>query len=248
MANREDDVNYDDTNSDEMFEEIDGLLKEHGIGTATISDVLDASGERNRVLSPELRLLGGKSDGVVHGAAITVQWHQVRKGPAITEPGPSTWVEVRDFVVPDVTDGRRCVYVAGSGELMRNAAMLGGLSVTYLTGNLGFEAVVAGGAVRDRRIVENAVAPVIGTSYVPIDSQGAFEATGKQGFCIVDGVMVQNGDWIFIDGDGVIIVPRRIVIDVLAKCAEIEDTESDIFRRLAQGQRLPDLIDTIGRI
>ena len=231
-----------------LFHRIELILESVDVGTATISDVLDARGERNHVLSPSIRPLIGPIERTVHGSAATVQWDLVRKGPAITAPGPSTWTEVRDFIVPGIDDGSKHVYVAGSGPLMKSAAMLGGLSTTYLLETLRFEAIVAGGAIRDRRVVASSRSPVVGTGFVPVDSQGAFRASAENGFCIVDGIIVRSGDWVFIDGDGTVTVPRAIVLDVLEQCAAIEQTEEQILRRVSAGERLPDLIDCIGRI
>lgn len=223
-------------------------IREHGIGTPTISDVLDALGIRECVLDSRLGFLNSAPTTVVHGAAYPVRWHPVRKGPAITAPGPSTWEEVRNFIVPELTDGRGQVYIAGSGPLMTDAAMLGGMSTTYLSRNLRFEAIVLGGAIRDRKIVQHVPTAVVGSGFIPIDSQGAFEAVSDVDHCIINGVVVHRGDWVISDGDGTVIIPRARLDEVLEKCAEIEKTEENMLGQIRDGAYLPELIDTIGRI
>lgn len=220
----------------------------HGIGTPTISDVLDAIGIRGGVLDSRLGFLNSEPGTLIHGAAYPVRWHPVRKGQDITSPGPSTWEEVRDFIVPELTDGRGQIYIAGSGPLMTDAAMLGGMSSTYLSQNLNFEGIVLGGAIRDRKIVQHLPITVVGTGFIPVDSQGAYEAESDVDDCIISGVVVRRGDWVISDGDGTVIVPRARLEEVIDMCAQIENTEESVLGQIRSGAYLPELIDTIGRI
>lgn len=223
-------------------------IREHGIGTPTISDVLDALGIRGCVLDSRVGFLNSAPTTLIHGAAYPVQWHPVRKGPTITAASPSTWEEVRDFIVPELTDGRGQIYVAGSGPLMTDAAMLGGMSTTYLSQNLQFEGIVLGGAIRDRKIVQHLPTAVVGTGFIPVDSQGAFEAVSDVEHCIISGVVVNRGDWIISDGDGTVIIPRARLEEVLDRSAAIENVEEDMLGQIRSGAYLPELIDTVGRI
>jgi len=232
----------------DLHSSVELRIREHGIGTPTISDVLDALGIRGCVLDSRLGFLNGTPTTVVHGAAYPVRWHPVRKGPAITAPGPSTWEEVRNFVVPELTDGRGQVYIAGSGPLMTDAAMLGGMSTTYLSQNLRFEAIVLGGAIRDRKVVQHIPTAVVGSGFIPVDSQGAFEAVSDVDHCIINGVVVHRGDWVISDGDGTVIIPRAKLEEVLERCAEIEKTEELMLGKIRNGAYLPELIDKVGRI
>lgn len=232
----------------DLHSAIEKKILDHGIGTPTISDVLDAMGIRGCVLDSRLEFLNSAPSTLVHGAAYPVRWHPVRKGPTITAPSPSTWEEVRDFIVPELTDGRGQIYVSGSGPLMTDAAMLGGMSTTYLSQNLKFEAIVVGGAIRDRKVVQQIHTAVIGTGFIPVDSQGAYEAESDVEDCIISGVVVKRGDWIISDGDGTVIVPRARLEEVLDRCAEIENTEENMLGQIRNGAYLPELIDTVGRI
>jgi regulator of RNase E activity RraA len=226
---------------------VDRIIKVAGITTCTVSDVLDAMGIANSVLDVGIRRVAGAS-GMFHGAAYPVEWVPNRKGPQITAASPSTWTQVRDFLVPELVDGTGRVYLAGSGALIRDAALAGGLSCTYLAQQLRFEGIVLGGAVRDRDVVTGLSTPVLATGYVPVDTQGSYRVASVGGSCLVANVLVSNGDWVFADDNGVVIVPASRLSEVLAAAERIESVEQGILDRLAAGERLPDIVDSLGRI
>lgn len=226
---------------------VDLIVKTAGITTCTVSDVLDGLGIANSVLDVDIRRVAGTS-GLFHGAAYPVEWVPNRKGQRITAASPSTWTQVRDFLVPELADGAGRVYLAGSGVLTRDAALAGGLSCTYLAQQLRFEGIVLGGAVRDRDVVTRLSTPVLATGYVPVDTQGGYRVASVGGSCLVANVLVRNGDWVFADDNGVVIVPADRLSEVLDAAERIESVERDILGRIAAGERLPDIVDSLGRI
>ncbi|WP_221351110.1 RraA family protein [Streptomyces beigongshangae] len=222
-------------------------VHEHGVSTPAVADVLDALGITNRVLDPRLHRVSG-DHRMFFGAAYTVSWVAVRKGASIVAASPSTWQEVRDFLVPQVIDGRGMVYVAGSGPLVTDAALAGGLSTTYLLEQLGFEGMVLGGAVRDRDVVGQSTRPVVASNFVPTDTQGAYRVESVGSTCLIDHVLVRTGDWVLSDGNGTVVVPAARLHEVLAAATATGRTEQDVLRRIRAGERLPGIIDEVGTI
>jgi len=227
--------------------EVDRVVTAAGITTCTLSDVLDGLGLANAVLDVDIRRVAGAS-GMFHGEAYTVEWVPNRKGPHITAQSPSTWTQVRDFLVPELTEGTGRVYLAGSGPLIRDAALAGGLSCTYLAQQLRFSGIVLGGAVRDRDVVNQLTTPVLATGYVPVDTQGGYRVASVGGSCVVANVLVQTGDWVFADDNGIVVVPAERLSEVLELAVGIESVEQSILDRMAAGERLPDIVDSLGRI
>ncbi|WP_261566769.1 RraA family protein [Frankia gtarii] len=218
-----------------------------GTSTCTIVDVLDGLGLAESVLPPGLR---ARTDAVelTFGIAYTVSWVPVHKGGRIHDPSPSTWQQVREFLVPDVRDGHEMVYVAGAGDVLTHAALAGGMSLTYLLEQVGFKAAVLGGAVRDEAIVRALTRPVVASNAIPTDTQGSYRvaATGTQ--CRIGDVRIHTGDWVFIDGNGIVVVPDEHVEEVLRRAAEVERVEAEILARVRAGERLPEIVDAGGRI
>ncbi|HEY6798668.1 MAG TPA: hypothetical protein VI248_28655 [Kineosporiaceae bacterium] len=227
--------------------EVERVVRSSCLSTATVSDVLDGLGIGNAVLPARLRRFCG-GERMFHGSAYTVSWVPTRKGPDITAAGDSTWHQVRDFLVPDVEDGRGLVYVSGAGPLVTEAALAGGLSCTYFTAQLRFEGVVLGGAVRDAAAVGRLERAVVASNLVPADSQGAYRVDDVGGRCVIGSVLVTTGDWVFSDLNGTVLVPAERLDDVLDAAVGIESSERRISERVAAGERLPHVVDTIGRI
>lgn len=230
-----------------LHDGITAFLTESRVSTCAIMDALDGLGVPNAAL--DSRLTGrSAATAIVCGAAYPVSWAAVRKSSRITDPGPSTWSEVRDFVVPGVTDGRGQIYVAGAGPLITEAALAGGISLTYLIESLRFEGVVLGGAVRDREVVESLPSAVVASNFIPTDTQGSYRVVAYGSACLIGQTLVTRGDWVFHDGNGTVIVPKDLLGPVLAAAAEIEANESLVIAEVRAGRSLPELIDEIGQI
>jgi regulator of RNase E activity RraA len=230
-----------------LFETAGSTIRQARISTCTIADVLDGLGVSAAVLHSGLTRVAGGT-GLFFGQALPVRWAPVRKGTSITAASPSTWQQVRDFLVPEITNGRGLVYVAGGGPLITDAALAGGLSATYLSRVLGFEGAVLGGAIRDREVVGASGLPVVASGFVPSDTQGAYRVASVGQLCVIENVVVNSGDWILSDSNGTVVVASELLPEVLRRASEIEATEQAILRRIEAGERLPDIIDHVGRI
>ncbi|MHB8623862.1 MAG: RraA family protein [Sulfuricaulis sp.] len=215
------------------------------LNSGTISDVLDGI-QVSGTLPGVLRRLSGRPGPVV-GRAYTVQWAQVRKGRHISEPQPSTWEQIRNFLTPDLKKANGLVYVGGAGDVLTEAALAGGLSATYLQ-KVGFEGIVLGGAVRDASILDDLSIPVIGTNFIPTDTQGAYRVAAIGASCRVGEIVINTGDWIVSDTTGTVVIPSSRAEEVVERALEIERLEEQILERLARGERLPEVIDDLKRI
>ena len=215
------------------------------INSSSVADVLDALGVHG-VLTSRLRRVSG-DDRLVIGRAHTVRWVPARKTGRILAPQPSTWSQVRGFLVPELSDGRGLVYVAGSGPLCTEAALAGGLSTTYFQ-ELGFEGMVLGGAVRDAEMLRALSIPVVASNFIPTDTQGSYAVAETGTSCVIDNVVVHTGDWIVADGSGVVVVPARLFAEVRERAAAIDRTEETILERIRKHEPLAAVIDELGRI
>lgn len=229
-----------------MREIIDDLISKNLISTCTIVDVLDGLQITNKVITSKVSRVTSNKDIVV-GKAYTVSWTKVRKSNEITKGRNSTWEEVRDFVLPSIEKSDREVYVSGGGELIENEALLGGLSSTYLK-NINFEGAVIGGALRDYNLLSKLNFPVDATGYSPIDTQGAYRVDSIGQVCVINNVVINTGDWVFSDMNGVVIVPQEYIEKVISMSITIEEKESGILKQIREGKKLSEIVDSVGRI
>lgn len=229
------------------YEKVESLLRGVDLSTCAITDVLDGMGVTSAVLPDRLRHRCGPPT-LVYGTAYPVSWVEVRKQASIHAPSPSTWQQVRDFLVPEVSDGRGRVYVAGAGDLLTHAALAGGMSTTYLLEQVGFHAVVLGGAVRDRAVVETMRRPVVASNFIPTDTQGAYRVASTGVECRIGDVRIVAGDWVFTDGNGTVVVADDVVLEVLDRAVTVERAEARVMEQVRAGRPLYEIVDEGGQI
>lgn len=216
------------------------------IRSSTIADVLDGLGIWG-VLPPEI-IKQNKTSKIVIGRAHTVRWGPVRKRENIKAASPSTWDEVKDFLLPNVETGKGKVYVAGvENGLLQSLALAGGLSTTDFHSRQ-FEGVILGGAVRDAHVTNTLNLPIWATNYTPADTQGNYRVVEIGTWCRIGEVMITTGDWLLADETGCVVIPEKYAEEVFSKALAIEETEKEIEQRMLRGERLFDVVNDIGRI
>ncbi len=214
--------------------------------TPTLADVLDTFGVWG-VLDSNIVPMNDLT-GPVFGSAYTVRWAPVRKPRDIMAAQPSTWDDVKSFLVPEVTCGRGKIYVGGvDNGLLTELALAGGFSAAdfHLRG---FEGVILGGAIRDAHVIKQLKLPIWATNFTPADTQGNFKVSEAGTTCSILGVTIKTGDLIVADASGCVVVPQELINDVLTRAFEIEQKEKIIFDRVAAGEVLWDIVHDLGRI
>lgn len=216
-------------------------MLDSGLSSANVSDVLDRF---NVYGALNHQLVGLNHTRRFIGEAYTVRWVQNRKGSDIHQRQPSSWEQVSKFLVPELSngEGRGKVYVAGAGPLLSELALAGGLSSTYVATNLNFNAMVLGGAVRDSDVVNELSMPVVGSNFIPVDTQGSYAVAETGTSCVIDQVEVHTGDIVLGDHDGLVVIPKAIARDVLAQALELVAAERSLMEKIKAGINLPELI------
>lgn len=216
-------------------------LKEvsRGLSASALADALDGQGIWGCIHPRVRRLNPGKN--VLFGQAYTVHWAPTRKTQDIKAPGPSTWSEVEGFLAPQVSRGEGMVYVGGSGRLVTEMALAGGLSCSYFE-KIGFEGVVLGGAVRDATLITSLGIPVFASNFTPADTQGAYRIASVGQTTTIQSLVIRTGDWLFGDDSGVVVIPDALVDAVFEKALEIERVDASILKRINIGESLHDIV------
>jgi regulator of ribonuclease activity A len=156
---------------------------------APVCDLCDAFPDRVQVLDPVFRSFGGSA--AFFGQAETVRTHEdnSKVRDAVLEPG----------------DGRVLV-VDGGGSLKRS--LLGGDLAGKAAAN-GWAGVIVNGAVRDLAELETASLGVLALALIPMKTEK--RGLGARGEPVaLPGALVNPGDWIYADRDGVIIAAEPL--------------------------------------
>jgi regulator of RNase E activity RraA len=106
---------------------------------------------------------------------------------------------------------------------------------------LGAVGVVADGGMRDGSVLAQMSLPVFARASAPPPSPRSLLAAGVQEVVGCGGVMVEPGDVVVADGNGVAVIPRHLADEVARKGLEQEDVEIWIKAQIAQGAKLAGL-------
>jgi regulator of RNase E activity RraA len=116
----------------------------------------------------------------------------------------------------------------------RSCGGLGDIMVAALAAR-GAAALVTDGAMRDGEAIAAGSLPVFCDGVAPAPSNRALLAAGVQEVIGCGGVLVEPGDLIVGDPDGVVVVPRHLASRVAREGKELEDVEAWIKAQILQG-------------
>jgi 4-hydroxy-4-methyl-2-oxoglutarate aldolase len=211
-----------------MFDRI-----EQELYAPVISDSLDSLGYRNCAMSHRIRPL--REDFVFSGRARTVSWMDVfapDKNPYEVE------IEFMDKLRPGdvvVTNTDAPLRNAPWGELMSTAARARGA-----------RAAVIDSCVRDVKKIFALNFPVFATAIAPLDSNGRGRVVAYDVPVQCGGVLVNTGDLIMGDYDGVVVIPKKIEKEVLELAFDKSKKENVTREELLEGKLLRQVYDKYG--
>ena len=135
------------------------------------------------------------------------------------------------IVLPDGAD------VAGVGGLMATAMKFRGLT-----------AAVVDAGVRDTPQIRRIQFPVFGRGIVPSTSINHYRFAGADVPVTCAGVLVNPGDIVVADEDGVAVVPRAKAAEVLKRAQQLDDTEHRMYPFIEKFRSLKEAVAKFGRI
>ena len=206
---------------------------EKNLYTAVMSDSLDQLGVRGQAMREYLRPIHSRC--TCAGWARTIACSDVYHTPA----DPYTIeIEAVDSFLPGE------VAVIGTKNSLRNAPW--GELLSTAARARGARGAIVDGLVRDVRKIEEIGFPVFASGIKPVDSMGRGIVTAYNVPVECGEVVVSPGDFIFADFDGVVVVPREIVKDVIALATDKVQRENNSRRELQQGNYLRDVYNKYG--
>ena len=221
-----------DTSAVSVETELFDALK-HELYTAVISDVLDGLGYRNQAMDTTLRPV--YASAVVVGRAHTVlstDVYAIPTDPYTAEIAAIDSLQPNDVLVAATNHSQRTCFW---GELLSTAARARGA-----------RGAVVDGHVRDVRQITAMQFPVFATGMRPVDSLGRGLVIQHQQPVTCGGVLVRPGDIVFGDVDGLVVIPREVEQEAIARAREKVAGENRVRQELERGDRLRDVFDRYG--
>ena len=190
-----------------------------------LCDVLDQMGYRNQALSNAI--MGLNDATVIFGPAFTSIGTEVYSMPE----DPLT---AQCKVVDQLGEDEIYVLVTRGNY---NCAVFGELFATAVKGRKG-AGVLLDGYARDMKALKEMNFPVFFRGKDPKTSKGRCEINECQIPVTLDGVTINPGDYIFGDIDGVVIIPKDVIDEVIDRALESIEKENEVRSRLTNGSSL----------
>ncbi len=200
-----------------------------------VCDVLDTLGLRDQAMHQRLRPLDPENCIIV-GRARTFRWmetdYTVDDDPYGLEIEAMDSLKLADVAVHSTDHAGTN---APWGELMSTVARRNGAAGCLCDSN-----------IRDCRRIIALGFPVFYTGIRPLDSMGRGRLMAYDVPIRCGGVLVRPGELVFADFDGVVVIPRAVEDEVLAKAFEKAGKENDSRRDLFAGDTLRAVFDRYG--
>jgi len=215
---------------DELFR----FVREH-LYVAAVCDILDALGLRRQAMHQRLRpLLDDRRHCGFVGRARTFRWMET------------------DYVDPDDPYGLEIEAMdsLGAGDVVVHSTDPGGTNAPWgelmstVAQRNGAVGCVCDSQIRDcNRILELGF-PVYYAGIRPLDSLGRGRVMAYDVPVRCGEVLVNPGELVFADFDGVVVVPRDVEAEVLTRAREKAGRETASRRELRAGKTLREVYDT----
>lgn len=182
--------------------------------TGAVNDVLREMCILDQALPPEIMPL--RDEMVVAGFAFTIR--------SSADPTLGGELELRVKMLDDLRPNMVCVWNANG---LDRASHWGGV-MTRASRKRGVRGAIIDGGIRDTKDILDQKFPIW---YRYRTSNGALsrcKITHYQAPVAIEGVIVKPGDLILADIDGALVIPRKIVEEVLERAETIERNEGEI--------------------
>ena len=202
--------------------------------TGAVADILDEKGFRRQCLGKELRpiLPEKRAAGFAFPAL----------GEATADVGYDCRADILKFLsaIPGesmvVFDPGHEKVCAAWGEFM-----------ALVVRNRGCRGVVVDGPIRDTAMIVQAQFQIFGTGFWPVSSVGRWRPVHCGQPIVMHGVEIRPGDLVLGDIDGVVVVPRPLVEEVLMAAEECYRAERSMKEELRAGKSMDEVFAKYGR-
>jgi 4-hydroxy-4-methyl-2-oxoglutarate aldolase len=198
------------------------------LAASVISDILDALGFRDQVMRASIRPL--YPEALVVGRAMPVLFAEVFEVP---EKPYQMEIEVVDSLRADD------VLVAYAPATAKSA-LWGGILSTAARAR-GARGVVVEGMTRDVKQITDMAFPVFASGVSPLDAKGRLRVFAYRCAIECGGVLVEPGDIIFGDTDGVVVIPQDVALETIHEALKKLEAGRLTAEELTKGTLLRDV-------
>ncbi|MCD6047101.1 MAG: proA [Gammaproteobacteria bacterium] len=196
--------------------------KLQNLDTAEISDALDACGIEGALL----KIKPAASSVKLVGEAFTVQY-------APYEAQPTEYKNAGDYI--DEVPAGAVVVLDNQG---REDCTTWGDILTQVSLAKGIAGTVIYGAIRDVALIRELRYPVFSKNIYMRSGKNRVHKIAQQCPLNIEGIVINPGDIIVGDDNGVLVIPRAHLDEVIQKAENIKRTEQAIINSVKNGEKL----------
>lgn len=194
------------------------------VGTSHICDALERVGVLTPVLSDRFRPVTTATKFA--GPAVTLKYSRSR-----TADQPR---RLNEFLDEQITEGS--IVVIDAQGLLDVSSW--GSRAGFTAQRAGAKGVLVHGGARDLEGLEELGVPVRTIGHAMRHSEGRYQCAGMNESLVLDGVLINPGDWLVADNTGVCVVPKESVVEVLELAEEREAIDNESFVGLRAGKSI----------
>ena len=211
------------------------------LSTAVVGDILDTLGHRHQFLPPGISPLGPSAKLV--GRAMTVQEADSLSGKSSQGPLATKPFGLMMEALDSLKEGE--IYIATCGREPGAYALWGGLMSTRA------QHCKAAGAILDGYVRDASEIEALGfTAFC----RGLYaQDQGVRGKVVdyrcpieIGDVVIEPGDLVFGDREGVLVVPKEVEREAIAKALKKASTESEVAVAIKGGMSAAEAFETFG--
>lgn len=171
-------------------------------------------------------------------------------GPALTvrqESGPFGAYQSEDFKVGAMIDAANpgaVIIVAADGVPYSTWGGMASLAAS----TKGIAGIAIDGGARDANETTDVGFPVFSRHLIPTTGRCRLKVSDIGCTVLVDGVVVQNGDWIVADDTGILAVPQNVVDDVILLAKKFTSEDQKAAEAIRDGMSFSDAMKKFGNI
>ncbi|RPI87566.1 MAG: RraA family protein [Chloroflexi bacterium] len=206
------------------------------IYTAAINDIFQSRNLHNQWLGPDIKCITKNLEReVVAGFAFTVQW--------ISDPLPDERVKPAARMVESYAEDSIIVVDTGADQV---SGFWGELATTICVRN-GVRGAVINGGAKDTGFVKKMGFPIFCKFSSPVDGFYRSRLHAWQVPIWFNGVLINPGDFMVGDSDGVLVIPQDIAEEVLLEAENIREMENLTRGMLKEGISAVEASEKTGR-
>lgn|GEM_PF-8526 len=198
--------------------------------SAELSDALDACQIEGALLGIKPLAMGKK----LIGPAYTIEYSSyTNENQAVTTHAPQTYQNAANYI--DAVPMNSVIVIDNQG---REDCTVWGDILTQVALQKKINGTVVNGSVRDVELIRSSQYPVYCKNYYMRTGKNRVYKSSEQVPITINNVIINPGDIIFADDNGVLVIPLFKLDEIIAKALNIKNTEANIIAAVKTGATL----------